>query len=252
VGRIVFPILVVAGLGGFAYRRFRRKQRDVEVFGEVKEAARDDLAALAEDVQGLERRVETNAAARTDYDAALKQYERASSAFDGARSSRELAPVSEALEEGRYLMASAEARLDGKEPPERRPACFFDPRHGPSVRDVMWSPEGGAKREVPACAACAARVEAGGEPDARQVVVGGRSMPYWQAGATHPGYFGGFFPGLVLGEIFGSASDVRTGDSGGFTGGDFSGGSSGGGGGGGGDFSGGSSGGGDSGGGGDF
>ena len=115
-------------------------------------------------------------------------------------------------------MASAEARLDGKEPPERRPPCFFDPRHGPSVRDVEWSPDGGATREVPACAACALRVEAGAEPDSRQVLVRGQSMPYWAAGPAFGGYFGGFFPGFLLGDIvgqsFGSGSSCDSGSSG--------------------------------------
>ena len=110
----LLPILLVAGLGFFVFRRFRRTRRDAEQFADVKESARLDLVALADDVQDLERRVEANPAARRDYDAALQQYERASSAFDGARNSQQLEPVAEALEEGRYLMASAEARLEGK------------------------------------------------------------------------------------------------------------------------------------------
>jgi hypothetical protein len=150
-------------------------------------------------------------------------------------------------------MASAEARLAGKQPPERRPACFFDPRHGPSVRDVPWSPGGGAMREVPACAACALRVEEGYEPDSRQVLVGGRAMPYWAAGPMYGGYFGGFFPGLLFGEMIGGfglggfgfggpfiggygGGDAGGGDFGGGGLGDFGGGDFGGGDGGGGDF----------------
>jgi hypothetical protein len=141
-------------------------------------------------------------------------------------------------------MASAQARLAGEQPPERRPPCFFDPRHGPSVRDVPWSPDGaGATRDVPACAACAIRVEEGYEPESRQVLVGGRAMPYWMAGPMYGGYFGGFFPGFLLGDVlmggFGGPVDGGSGsDSGGDfggMGGDF-GGDFGGGDGGGGDF----------------
>jgi hypothetical protein len=208
------PILAAAGVAFFGYRRFRRSKLESQQFDEVKETARLDLVTLAEDVQGLEHRVEKNAAAKSDYDAALKQYERASSAFDNARSSRQLTPVAEALEEGRYLMASAEACLDGKQPPERRPACFFDPRHGPSVREVQWSPDRGVAREVPACAACAVRVEAGEEPDSRRVLVRGRSVPYWDAGPTYGGYFGGFFPGFILGDLVGSSVGGVSSDSG--------------------------------------
>src|SRR4051812_14287420 len=123
LGRIgLFPILVVGGIAFFLFRSRRRRRVQADEAAAVKAAAREDLVALADDVQGLERKVEGNQAAKRDYDAALEQYSRASSAFDRARTPEQLAPVAEALEEGRYLMASAEARLDGQSPPERRPA----------------------------------------------------------------------------------------------------------------------------------
>ena len=100
-GRIgLLPILLVAGGGFFVYRRFNRGRREAERFGDVKESARLDLVALADDVQDLEKRVEANPAARSDYDAALEQYERASSAFDGARNSSQLKPVAERSRKG--------------------------------------------------------------------------------------------------------------------------------------------------------
>jgi hypothetical protein len=165
-------------------------------------------------------------------------------------------------------MTAAHALLDGKQPPERRPPCFFDPRHGPSTRDVEWAPPGGAPRKVPVCEADAQAVERGEEPASREVLVGGRSVPYWNA----PPYFGpwaggyfmpfggmGFLSGLFVGELLGGAyggwgygSWAGSGNSGGFgswsdAGGgsgssdfgggmDFGGGDFGGGGGGGGDF----------------
>jgi hypothetical protein len=247
----LFPILLLLGIGWFAYRSFRRRRGDATEFAAVKATAREDLVALADDVQTLEHRVERNEGAKRDYLAALDQYSKASSAFDRARSPEALAPVAEALEEGRYLMASASARLEGHAPPERRPACFFDPRHGPSVRDVPWAPDGGAPREVPACAACALHVEEGREPESRHVLVGGQAMPYWAAGPMFGGYFGGFFPGLMLGELFGGfgfggpfiggygggfGDAGGVGDFGGGGLGDFGGGDFGGGDGGGGDF----------------
>jgi hypothetical protein len=249
-GRIGWwPIVIVAIVGFLVYRRIRRRRENARDFLAVKEAARGDLVALADDVQGLEHKVEGNAAARRDYLAALEQYAQASARFDRAASADALAPVAEALEEGRYLMASAESRLEGKEPPERRPACFFDPRHGPSVRDVEWAPPGGQPRVVPACAADATRIEEGEEPESRQVLVGGQATPYWAAGPAFGGYFGGFFPGLLLGELMmggigwgGGAGGYDVGGSGGgdFAGGgglgDFGGGDFGGGDGGGGDF----------------
>jgi hypothetical protein len=259
-GRIgLFPVLLVGGIVFFMYRKLRRRRAEADAFREVKETAREDLVALAEDVQGLEEKVEGNDRAKKDYLAALDQYSRASGAFDRARTPGQLAPVAEALEEGRYLMASAESRLEGHAPPERRPACFFDPRHGPSVRDVEWAPMGGQPRLVPACAADALRIEEGVEPQSRQVLAGGQMVPYWAAGPMYGGYFGGFFPGLLLGEMMmgfggfgfggpfmgggyyggdggdgGGGSDFGGGDFGGM--GDFGGGDFGGGDGGGGDF----------------
>jgi hypothetical protein len=102
--------------------------------------------------------------------------------------------------------------LNGQPAPERRPPCFFDPRHGPSVADVEWAPPGGAPRPVPACAACRQRVESGIEPDVRQVMVSGQRMPYWSAPAYYGPWAGGFFggfggggflSGLFLGDLLG-------------------------------------------------
>jgi hypothetical protein len=164
-------------------------------------------------------------------------------------------------------MAAAQALVDGREPPERRAPCFFDPRHGPSTRDVEWAPPGGTPRKVPACEADAQAVERGAEPASREVMAGGRMVPYWNAppyfGPWAGGYFmpfggAGFLSGLFVGELLGGAyggwgygSWGGSGGSGGFGswddgggssgsdfggGMDFGGGDFGGGGGGGGDF----------------
>ena len=131
-------------------------------------------------------------------------------------------------------MASAEALLAGREPPERRAPCFFDPRHGPSSRDVEWAPPGGTPRPVPACEADAQRVERGEDPASREVLVGGVRTPYWAAPGYMP-FYGGFFPGLFLGELLGGGFYGGYGDQpgsglgdfggggGGFGGGDFGG-----------------------------
>jgi hypothetical protein len=241
-----WPVAILAIVGFLVVRTIRRRRQSASDFRAVKETAREDLVGLADDVQGLEHKVDANAAAKRDYLAALDKYAQASSAFDRAGSPGQLAPVAEALDEGRYLMASAESRLAGEEPPERRPACFFDPRHGPSVRDVQWTPPGGEPRAVPACAADATRIEQGEEPVSRQVLVGGQATPYWAAGPMYGGYFGGFFPGLLIGELmmggfgWGGSAGVYGADGssngGGSDLGDFGGGDFGGGDGGGGDF----------------
>src|SRR4051794_8653607 len=204
-------LIVPAIIAFLILRSVRSRRRTAADFRVVKETAREDLTALADDVQDLEHKVEGNEPARHDYLAALDKYAAASAAFDRAGTPTELSPVAESLEDGRYLMASAEARLAGQEPPERRPACFFDPRHGPSVRDVEWAPPGGQPRSVPACAACATRIEDGQEPESREVLVGGRSTPYWAAGPAYGGGFRRFFPRPPVG---GAPRGVRRGGAG--------------------------------------
>jgi uncharacterized membrane protein YgcG len=231
-GAVLIGLLVLGGAvfaGAHAVRTRRRRQAEL---AEVKAAAHDDLIALADDVQKLEQPVEANPKAKQAYDDALKDYAEASGAYDRARQSRQLQAVASSLEEGRWHMASAESLLAGKAPPERRPPCFFDPRHGPSARDVDWAPPGGAIRKVPACEACAQAVERGEEPASREVVAGGRRVPYWNApayfGPWAGGYFApfggtGFLSGLFVGELLGGAyggwgygSWGGSGDSGGF------------------------------------
>ena len=53
--------------------------------------------------------------------------------------------VTTALEDGRYAMACVLARENGEPLPIRRPPCFFNPQHGPSVLDVDWAPAGGER-----------------------------------------------------------------------------------------------------------
>ena len=177
--------------------------------------------------------------------------------------------VSRAIAEGQYHLASAEALAAGQDRPERRPSCFFDPRHGMSVTDAYWTPPGGGPgRTVPVCSSCEHKLERGIEPEMRQVEVQGTPVNYVNAGFA-PSYWGGYgfgpglFTGFLLGDILappvvyadgypGGGDYGGGGFGGGDGGGDYGGGDFGGGDYGGGDFGGGDFGGGDFGGGGDF
>ena len=259
-----------AALFGISRSRRRKREREEEV-GELRTTASEDLSALGDDIRALDLDVEMPNAdpqAKEDYGRAVDRYDAAERALDRARDPQDFAPIAEALEEGRWAMASAKARLSGEQPPERRPPCFFDPRHGPSTREVEWAPDGYAPRPVPACEADAIRIESGQDPLTREVVAGGRRVPLYDAPGFYAPYAGGFFggfsgflPGLLFGSLLGgafggwgaddAAAGVGAGDFGDFGGGGF-GGDFGGGGGGFGDFGGGDFGGGDFGGGGDF
>jgi hypothetical protein len=196
---------------------FGHKSRREREWEEVRAQARDDLVALGEDIRSLDLDVQMKGVspdALERYDQALQAYDRANKVFEAARQPEDLAPVSETLEEGRYAMLAARAHLEGRQPPERRPPCFFDPRHGPSTEEVEWAPDGGAPRPVPACRADAVRVRDGFSPHGRQVMVNGRPTDYWNAPAHYApwagGYFGGFggggmFDGLLVGSLLGGA-----------------------------------------------
>jgi hypothetical protein len=255
-GLLLLLLLVVPlALVGLSSRRRRRKQAEAE-FAEVREVARDDVVALGDDIRSLDIDMEmddVDPEAKEHYGLAVERYTQASEAFDRARRPEDLQPVTELLEEGRWAMEAARAEMAGRPAPERRPPCFFDPRHGPSATDVEWAPPGGQPRLVPACAADAVRIRDGEDPNARQVPVNGELVPYWQAGPAFAPWAGGFFggglfPGIFIGSMLGGAfggfgvpgeayggETGDTGDFGDFGGGDF-GGDFGGGGFGGGDF----------------
>jgi hypothetical protein len=211
----VLGVLGAAAAGGIAVFAVRRRRRAAAELAQVKEAAEEDLVALAEDVEGLELDVDMPAAdprAGEEYGRAVQAYERASDAFRKARSTGDVEIVTGAVDEGRYAMASARARLEGRAPPERRSPCFFDPRHGPSLREVEWEPPYGEPRAVPACDECALRVERGLAPDAREVPVGGGRTAWWNAGPAYSGWAGGFYggatgallPALLMGSMLGA------------------------------------------------
>jgi hypothetical protein len=246
-------LIILGGIVAFFVSRTRRRRATERAsLAEVRGAAKEDLDALVDDVQRLEPQVKGHPDAEAAYQKALDAYARGSQAYDRAKSPDALSSVAKELDDGRYEMTVAGALAAGKPPPERTPPCFFDPRHGPSVREVEWAPPGGTARRVPACEADAERVERGEDPQSREVMVGGRMTPYWAAGPAYGGYFGGFLPGLLVGELLtggwgwgggygaGPSDGGGDGDLGGgsFDSGDFGGGGGGGdfGGGGGGDF----------------
>ncbi|MGV8845690.1 hypothetical protein [Tessaracoccus sp.] len=148
-----------------------------------------ELRELDFDVVGFELTDD----ARGDYTRALDAYENAKLSLRGARADSEATHITHILEEGRYAMACVRARALGKPLPVKRPPCFFDPAHGPSVGDVAWAPPGGVARQVPACSVDAARIGLGASPQIRMVPAGQSMVPYWEDqnhAAWARGYYG--------------------------------------------------------------
>ncbi|WP_066934265.1 hypothetical protein [Streptomyces sp. NBRC 110611] len=209
-------VLVAVG-GGGAYaiaRRNRRRRAEAEraALEDLRVVVDEDITAFGEELDRLDfspGEPGADEAMRTDYSQALDAYENAKTAMAAARHPGDVQAVTQALEEGRFALATLAARREGRPLPERRLPCFFDPRHGPSVVDVTWAPPGGAERTVPVCAADKSRLDDGREPLARTVRTESGDRPYWDAGPAYApwagGYFGGgLLPGLLVGTVLGN------------------------------------------------
>ncbi|MEH0473037.1 hypothetical protein QA943_30080 [Streptomyces sp. B21-097] len=243
---LIVAVVVLAAGGAGAYtlvRRGRRRRAEEQraALDRLRVVVDEDITAFGEELDRLDfHPAEAGAddAMRADYERALDAYEQAKTAMAAAARPEDVRTVTEALEGGRFSLASLAARRTGEPLPQRRPACFFDPRHGPSVADAAWTPPGGATREVPVCAADATRLADGRDPVIREVDSDYGRRPYWEAGPAYGpwagGYFGGgILPGLLVGTMLGSmmatpsyAADYGTGYGdfgGGYDGGEVSG-----------------------------
>jgi hypothetical protein len=216
----VLVLLVVAAVVGFVLMRRRSQElaraRETARLEPVKKLAFEDVTALGVDLQDLDLELagrSLDEGANADYQRALDAYEAAKTAADAITRPEQVQDVTKILDDGRYAISCVRARVAGQALPQRRPPCFFDPRHGLSVADVTFAPMGGAERQVPACALDAERVRAGAEPDVRQVMVGTRRVPYWEGGPAYrpyaAGYFGGFGPldWIFMGFMFQGLGD---------------------------------------------
>ncbi len=218
---VLVGILGVAVVGGAGLwiigRRNKRKreEREAAELAAVKQTVEEDVTKFGEEITALDVDVKMLPQAETtgDWQRALDSYERAKTELDGIKRPEDLRTVTSTLEDGRYALACVKARVNNQPPPERLPPCFFNPQHGPSVRNVRWAPPGGAVRDVPACAADAEAVERGFDPQMREVMVNGHRRPYWDAGPAYQpyayGYYGGFggdlLTGMLVGTMLGNA-----------------------------------------------
>ena len=199
--------------GSVSSRSRRAPQVDSEQLASVRRAIDEDVTVFGEELQRLGNDMagtDLDEGTRADYQRALDDYEAAKESADAITDPEQVRHVAEILEDGRYAMECVRARVDGRPLPPRRPPCFFNPRHGTSVRDVAWTPAGGTPRDVPACALDAERVEAGADPDSRKVMVGGQRVPYWEAGPAFAPFAAGYFalsgilPMMMMGTMMGS------------------------------------------------
>lgn len=204
----VLAVVVVGALAALVVhlnsRRAAERRRDDEL-AQVRRVAEEDVTRFGEELTELHidtLATELDVPMRQDYQRALDCYENAKSLLADVTTPADVTEVTRSLEDGRYAQACVLARQDNQPLPQRRPPCFFNPRHGPAQTDMAWAPPGGVKREVPVCLADAARLEEGAEPDVRQVRAGNRMVPWYQGGRAYGAYADGYYGSYALNGLF--------------------------------------------------
>ena len=204
-------LLFVALGGGVAvavrhlWDRRAARRVDVADLSQIRKVADEDITLLGEELSRLGTDVagrELDAETRRDYQAALDAYDSAQLAVDGLRTADAISTITDTLATGRYAVTCVRARVAGVAVPVRRVPCFFNPQHGPSTSDVVWTRPRHGTRTVPACAQDAARVGAGDQPEIRYVQLGSRQVPYWEAGRAFAPYGQGYFASAGEGASF--------------------------------------------------
>ena len=190
---VVLLVAVVAAAFVVIARRSVGQGRRVRVeqarqLSLAKRAAEADVNGFGDEVARLSFLAEADPVADDLYDLLAALHARALEALAEARQPDDLCQVTELLEEGRWTAARLAARAAGLPMPTRRPPCFFNPGHGPSIRNIIWQ-----HRNVPACAADAGRIESGADPYIRTVERDDRRVPYWEGGPTHAGWARGYY-----------------------------------------------------------
>jgi len=199
-----FWIIAATGGSGFVVKWWRDRQdtrrRKAEELEGVRRLAGEDATYLHEQLQRLDRERAgpvLDEETRVAYQTALDSYESAQRTLEHISKAEEVSKVTETLAAGLFALACAQARVAGRPAPEQRVVCFFNPLHGPSVTEVLWTRSGHGSRRVPACSMDADRVTNNLLPEVRTVEAGTRTRPYWAAGSAFLPYAEGYFAGVA-------------------------------------------------------
>ena len=168
--------------------RARRERREAhlverEAFRAARRLAREDVLVLGEQVAALALDPDAGHEVREHHRFALEGYERATRLLDAADCAADVDALDEVLQAARWELAAVRALESGEPVPDRRGPCFFNPQHGPAVVVLDWTPPGGTSRPVEVCRNDELRLRTGADPDHREVRVGDRVVPWWQAPA---------------------------------------------------------------------
>lgn len=195
-----FWIVLAAGGAGLGARWWRARaalrRAEAEGLELVRRITDEDVTYLGGLLLRFDKEVgeqSLDEETRAAYLTAVEAHELARRALSQVGHVEEVSKVTEAISTARYALACAQARLAGLPVPEQRVMCFFNPQHGLSASDVLWTRPGYGERRVPLCPQDAERVADKLEPEIRTVKIGGRTPPYWRAGSAFLPYTRGYF-----------------------------------------------------------
>lgn len=230
-------LVVVGGGGAYAIARRNRRRRAEEeraALEDLRVVVDEDITAFGEELDRLDfhpGEPGADDAMRADYSHALDAYEGAKSSMAAAEHPGDVQPVTKALEDGRFSLATLAARREGRPLPERRAAVLLRSAARPVRGRCRLGTRGrsGAHRTG---------LRRGQEPPGRRP---GAVGPYGPHRERRPpllgrgpglrplggGYFGGgLLPGLLVGTLLGNmmwSTDAYGAGFGGAEGGDSSG-----------------------------
>lgn len=142
-------MLILMGVLVYSLVRNRSQQKQVQhnqrtqlasALTASRAAAEEDVTRFGEELQRLDSDVAghpLDEAMQQDYSRALDAYEHAKTSLAAVQRPEEISNVSQILEDGRYAVACVKARVNNQPLPQKRPPCFFNPAHGPSVRNEI-------------------------------------------------------------------------------------------------------------------
>ncbi|MFC0628908.1 hypothetical protein [Kribbella deserti] len=170
---IALVVLVALGLGLWRWKARTKTEPpplykpsyqvlpdEADTLEERRRLAREDVTRFGEELDAADLPVDRELVAG-HVQAAMDAYADAGRQADSELDDEGLRGLRATVEYGRWRLASARAVLADQPVPPRRAGCFFDPAHGMSVTDWMYTPPGGKAREVPVCAACRDRLSGG-------------------------------------------------------------------------------------------
>lgn len=168
-------------------KRRERRLRALDAWRVARKLADADVTDLGEQLAELHLDTlgdDLGSEAAHHYRQALVHYEQAKDAVVSSTTVEDVLRSEQLLADARYHRAAVLALVAGEPLPPRREPCFFDPRHGPSMSDLEWTPPGGVARIVPVCAADARRLAGGEAPATRLIRIGDRYVPVHEAGGV--------------------------------------------------------------------